>query len=130
MSVDPCNASNERLANSEIQNPLSNAENFEIIKYNEPSSKFSGQQHAKYNLCSFVSSIWFTCSNGYTFFAELEMIVKSRINRNFNRLVWQNRIVCSIFKQMLKMVSDAFLSLGSHYKRVAPGVFFWERWII
>ncbi|KAL0207997.1 hypothetical protein P9112_010584 [Eukaryota sp. TZLM1-RC] len=28
MSVDPCNASNERLVNSEIHNPLSNAENF------------------------------------------------------------------------------------------------------
>ncbi|KAL0227232.1 hypothetical protein P9112_014556 [Eukaryota sp. TZLM1-RC] len=29
-SVDPCNASNERLASSEIHNPLSNAENFKI----------------------------------------------------------------------------------------------------
>ncbi|KAL0214316.1 hypothetical protein P9112_006500 [Eukaryota sp. TZLM1-RC] len=32
MSVDLCNASNERLANSEIHNPLSNAENFKIKK--------------------------------------------------------------------------------------------------
>ncbi|KAL0226295.1 hypothetical protein P9112_013619 [Eukaryota sp. TZLM1-RC] len=30
MSVDPCNASNERLVNSEIHNPLSNAENFKF----------------------------------------------------------------------------------------------------
>ncbi|KAL0206044.1 hypothetical protein P9112_001351 [Eukaryota sp. TZLM1-RC] len=38
MSVDPCNASNERLVNSEIHNPLSNAENFKFKKYNEPLS--------------------------------------------------------------------------------------------
>ncbi|KAL0226211.1 hypothetical protein P9112_013535 [Eukaryota sp. TZLM1-RC] len=36
LSVDPCNASNERLVNSEIHNPLSNAANFKIKKYNEP----------------------------------------------------------------------------------------------
>ncbi|KAL0223590.1 hypothetical protein P9112_002980 [Eukaryota sp. TZLM1-RC] len=32
MSVDPCYASNERLVNSEIHNPLSNAENFKFKK--------------------------------------------------------------------------------------------------
>ncbi|KAL0208630.1 hypothetical protein P9112_011217 [Eukaryota sp. TZLM1-RC] len=32
MSVDPCNASNERIANSEIHIALSNAENFQIKK--------------------------------------------------------------------------------------------------
>ncbi|KAL0225647.1 hypothetical protein P9112_012971 [Eukaryota sp. TZLM1-RC] len=41
MSVDPCNASNERLVNSEIHNPLSNAENCKIKKYNEHLSKLS-----------------------------------------------------------------------------------------
>ncbi|KAL0224521.1 hypothetical protein P9112_003911 [Eukaryota sp. TZLM1-RC] len=41
MSLDPCNASNERLVNSEIHNPLSNAENFKFKKYNEPLSKLA-----------------------------------------------------------------------------------------
>ncbi|KAL0210178.1 hypothetical protein P9112_010262 [Eukaryota sp. TZLM1-RC] len=50
MSVDPCNASNERLVNSEIHHPLSNAENFKFKKYNEPLSKLASLQHAKYNL--------------------------------------------------------------------------------
>ncbi|KAL0225778.1 hypothetical protein P9112_013102 [Eukaryota sp. TZLM1-RC] len=40
-------------------------------------------------------------------------------NRNFERLFWQKRIVLSFFKGMLKMVSDALLSLESHYERVA-----------
>ncbi|KAL0222940.1 hypothetical protein P9112_002330 [Eukaryota sp. TZLM1-RC] len=43
MSVDPCNASNERLVNSEIHNALSNAENFKIKNYNEPLSKLPSQ---------------------------------------------------------------------------------------
>ncbi|KAL0214999.1 hypothetical protein P9112_013571 [Eukaryota sp. TZLM1-RC] len=58
MSVDPCNASNERLVNSEIHNPLSNAENFKFKKYNEPLSKLASLQHAKYNLYPFVFSLF------------------------------------------------------------------------
>ncbi|KAL0227086.1 hypothetical protein P9112_014410 [Eukaryota sp. TZLM1-RC] len=72
MSVDPCNASNERLANSEIHNPLSNAENFKIKKYNEPLSKMSSQQQACKIKFVFICifSFWFTCSNGYAFFGR------------------------------------------------------------
>ncbi|KAL0219520.1 hypothetical protein P9112_005173 [Eukaryota sp. TZLM1-RC] len=58
MSVDPFNASNEWLANSEIHNPLSNTEDFKIKVYNEPLSKLSSQQHAKYNLYPFVFSLF------------------------------------------------------------------------
>ncbi|KAL0227057.1 hypothetical protein P9112_014381 [Eukaryota sp. TZLM1-RC] len=124
MSVRPCNASNERLVNSEIHNPLSNAENIKIKKYNEHSSKLSSQQHVKYNLYLFVFSLFGSLApTAIRLLADFEMIVKGRTNRNFNRLFWQNRIMFSIFKGMLKMVSDALLSLGSHYKRVASSVF-------
>ncbi|KAL0223452.1 hypothetical protein P9112_002842 [Eukaryota sp. TZLM1-RC] len=58
MSVDPCNVSNERLANSKIHDPLSNAENIKIKKYSEPLSKLCTQQHAKYNLYPFVFSLF------------------------------------------------------------------------
>ncbi|KAL0216623.1 hypothetical protein P9112_008807 [Eukaryota sp. TZLM1-RC] len=58
MSADPCNASNERIVNSEIHKPLPNAENLEIEKCNEPLSKLSSQQHAKYNLYPIVSSLF------------------------------------------------------------------------
>ncbi|KAL0210857.1 hypothetical protein P9112_009155 [Eukaryota sp. TZLM1-RC] len=124
MSVDPCNASNERLVNSEIHNPLSNAENFKVKKYNEPLSKLASLQHAKYNLYPFVFSLFGSLApTALRFLDDFEMIVKRRTGRNFNRLFWQNRIVFSIFKGMLKMVSDALLSLGSHYERVASSVF-------
>ncbi|KAL0226557.1 hypothetical protein P9112_013881 [Eukaryota sp. TZLM1-RC] len=128
MSVDPCNASNERLVNSEIHNPLSNTENFKIKQYNKPLSKLSSHQHAKCNLYPFVFSLFGSLApTAICFLADFELIVKRRTNRNFNRLFWQNRIVFSIFKGMLKVVSDALLSLGSHYERVASRLFCFER---
>ncbi|KAL0215189.1 hypothetical protein P9112_007373 [Eukaryota sp. TZLM1-RC] len=124
MSVHLCNASNERLVNSEIHNPFSNAENFKIKKYHEPLSKLASHQHAKYNLYPFVFSLYGSFApTAIRFLEDFKMIVKRRTNRNFNRLFWQTRIVFSIFKGILKMVSDALLSLGSHYERVASSVF-------
>ncbi|KAL0219657.1 hypothetical protein P9112_005310 [Eukaryota sp. TZLM1-RC] len=41
LSDDPCYASNEKLANSKIHNPHSNAEIFKIRKYNQSLSKLS-----------------------------------------------------------------------------------------
>ncbi|KAL0224527.1 hypothetical protein P9112_003917 [Eukaryota sp. TZLM1-RC] len=77
ISVDPCNASNERLVNSEIHNPLSNAESFKIKKYNEPLSKLSSQQHAKYNLYPFVLFLFVSLApTAIRFLAYLEMIVR------------------------------------------------------
>ncbi|KAL0216274.1 hypothetical protein P9112_008458 [Eukaryota sp. TZLM1-RC] len=77
----------------------------------------------KYNLYPFVFSLFGSLApTALRFLDDFEMIVKRRTGRNFNRLFWQNRIVFSIFKGMLKMVSDALLSLGSHYERVASSV--------
>ncbi|KAL0226390.1 hypothetical protein P9112_013714 [Eukaryota sp. TZLM1-RC] len=79
MSVDPCNASNEGLVNSEIHNPLSNAENFKIKKYNEPLSKWSSQQHAKYNLYPFLFSLFGSLApTAIRFLADFELIVKEK----------------------------------------------------
>ncbi|KAL0211490.1 hypothetical protein P9112_009788 [Eukaryota sp. TZLM1-RC] len=98
MSVDPCNASKERLVNSEIHNPLSNAENFKLKKYNEPLSKLASLQHVKYNLYPFVFSLFGSLApTALRFLDVFELIVKRRTGRNFNRLFWQNRIVFFYF---------------------------------
>ncbi|KAL0222712.1 hypothetical protein P9112_002102 [Eukaryota sp. TZLM1-RC] len=124
MSADRCNVSNERLANSEIHNPLSKAEIFKIKKYKEFLSKLSGQQHAKENLYPFVFSLFGSLiPPALRFLSDFEMIVKRKTNRNFNRLFWQNRIVFFIFKGMFKMFSDVLLSFGSHYERVTSSCF-------
>ncbi|KAL0213684.1 hypothetical protein P9112_005868 [Eukaryota sp. TZLM1-RC] len=79
LSVDPCNVSNERLANSEIHNPHLNPENFKIKKFNEPLSKLSSQQHAKYNLYPFVFSLFGSLApTALRFLKDFEMIVKRR----------------------------------------------------
>ncbi|KAL0214477.1 hypothetical protein P9112_006661 [Eukaryota sp. TZLM1-RC] len=86
MSVDPCNVSNERLANSEIQNPLSSAENLKIKKYNEPLSKLSSQQHAKDNLYPFVLSLFGSLApTTFHFLADFEMIEKNQ--QKFQQIV-------------------------------------------
>ncbi|KAL0214952.1 hypothetical protein P9112_007136 [Eukaryota sp. TZLM1-RC] len=124
MSVDPCNTSNERLVNSEIHNPLSNAENFKFKNTMNLCPNWPVYSMQKYNLYPFVFSLLVHLHQLlYVFWMIFEMIVKRRTGRNFNRLFWQNRIVFSVFKGMLKMVSDALLSLGSHYERVASSVF-------
>ncbi|KAL0222850.1 hypothetical protein P9112_002240 [Eukaryota sp. TZLM1-RC] len=79
MSVDAFYASNEGLANSEIHNLLSNAENFKIKKCNEPLSKSSSQQHAKTNLYLIVFSLFGSLAPTATrFLADFEKIVKKR----------------------------------------------------
>ncbi|KAL0219400.1 hypothetical protein P9112_005053 [Eukaryota sp. TZLM1-RC] len=91
MSVDPCNVSIERLVDSEIHNPLSNAENFKFKQYNEPLSKLASLQHANYNLYPFVFSLFGSLApTALRFLDDFEMIVKRRTGRNFNRLFWQN----------------------------------------
>ncbi|KAL0218934.1 hypothetical protein P9112_004587 [Eukaryota sp. TZLM1-RC] len=58
MFFNPCNVFYEKLANSEVRNPLSNAKSFKIKKYTEHLSKLSTQHHAKYNLYPFVYSLF------------------------------------------------------------------------
>ncbi|KAL0215099.1 hypothetical protein P9112_007283 [Eukaryota sp. TZLM1-RC] len=92
--------------------------------YSEPFSKMSTQQLVKYNKYPFVFSlIGSLAPTAIRFSANFETIVKRRTNRKFNRLFCQNRIVFSILKGMLKMISDALLSLGFHYERVASSCF-------
>ncbi|KAL0214990.1 hypothetical protein P9112_004981 [Eukaryota sp. TZLM1-RC] len=58
MSVDPCNASNERLVNSEIHNPLSNAENFKFKNTMNLCPNWPVYSMQKYNLYPFVFSLF------------------------------------------------------------------------
>ncbi|KAL0211445.1 hypothetical protein P9112_009743 [Eukaryota sp. TZLM1-RC] len=68
MSVDPCNVSNERLVNSDIHNPLSNAENFKIKSTMNLCSTWPVNSMPNTICIHFIFSFWFTCSNGFTFF--------------------------------------------------------------
>ncbi|KAL0206405.1 hypothetical protein P9112_001712 [Eukaryota sp. TZLM1-RC] len=46
------------------------------------------------------------------FLEDFKVDVKERTGRIFNRVYWQNRIVFSIFKGMVKLISDSLSSFG------------------
>ncbi|KAL0227149.1 hypothetical protein P9112_014473 [Eukaryota sp. TZLM1-RC] len=82
MSVDPCNASNERLVNSEIHNPLSNAENFKFKNTMNLCPNRPVYSMQKYNLYPFVFSLFGSLApTAFTFLDDFEMIVKRRTGR-------------------------------------------------
>ncbi|KAL0218923.1 hypothetical protein P9112_004576 [Eukaryota sp. TZLM1-RC] len=115
MSIDPCKSSNQHFL-SYVNTPLCAAKIYKIAKYAKcPSSvnKNLNTSHAQYNLCPFPFSL--LGSYGKTALAHLEdftVVVKDRTGRISNPVYWQNRIVFSIYKEMLKLISDSLSSFG------------------
>ncbi|KAL0207252.1 hypothetical protein P9112_011880 [Eukaryota sp. TZLM1-RC] len=108
MSIDPCNSSNEHLINSDVNNSLLAGEKYKIAKYAKPISSVNENSHAQYNLCPFVFSLLGSLGNAaMAFLEDFVVVVKERTGRIFNRVYWQNRIVFSIFKGMVKVISDS-----------------------
>ncbi|KAL0218983.1 hypothetical protein P9112_004636 [Eukaryota sp. TZLM1-RC] len=98
MSIDPCNSSNEHLINSDVNNPLFADEKYKIAKYAKPTSSLNENSHAQYSKAAMA------------FLEDFAVAVKERTGRIFNRVYWQNRIVFSIFKGMVKLISDSLSS--------------------
>ncbi|KAL0207725.1 hypothetical protein P9112_012353 [Eukaryota sp. TZLM1-RC] len=113
MSIDPCNSSNEHLINSDVNDPLLAGEKYTIAKYAKPISSVNENSHARYNLCPFVFSLLGSLGKAVMAFIEdFDLVVKERIGRIFNRVYWQNRIVFSIFKGIVKLLSDSLFFFG------------------
>ncbi|KAL0207932.1 hypothetical protein P9112_010519 [Eukaryota sp. TZLM1-RC] len=110
MSIDPCNSSDEHLINSDVNNPLLAGEKYKIAKYAKPISSINENSHAQYNLCPFVFSLLGSLGEAaMAFLEDFVVVVKERTGRIFNLVYWQNRIVFSIFKGMVKLISDSLL---------------------
>ncbi|KAL0214480.1 hypothetical protein P9112_006664 [Eukaryota sp. TZLM1-RC] len=108
MSIDPCNSSSEH-----FKNPLLAGEKYKIAKYAKPISSINENSHAQYNLCPFVFSLLGSLGKAaMAFLEDFVVVVKERTGRIFNRVYWQNRIVFSIFKGMVKFISDLLSSFG------------------
>ncbi|KAL0206081.1 hypothetical protein P9112_001388 [Eukaryota sp. TZLM1-RC] len=124
MSIDPCNSSNEHLINSDVNNPLLAGEKYKIAKYAKPISSINENSHAQYNLCPFVFSLLGSLDKAAMAFLEnFVVVVKERTGRIFNRVYWQNRIVFSIFKGMVKLISDSLSSFGKFSESLAINCF-------
>ncbi|KAL0206013.1 hypothetical protein P9112_001320 [Eukaryota sp. TZLM1-RC] len=110
MSIDPCNSSNVHFINLDVNNPLLVGEKYKIAKYAKPISSVNENSHAQYNLCPFVFSL-------------LGSLGKARTGRIFNRVYWQNKIVFSIFKGIVTLISDSLSSFGKFSESLAINCF-------
>ncbi|KAL0207106.1 hypothetical protein P9112_012817 [Eukaryota sp. TZLM1-RC] len=123
-SIDPCNSSNEHLINSDVNNPLLADEKYKIAKYAKPISSINENSHAQYNLCPFVFSLLGSLGKAaMAFLEDFVVVVKERTGRIFNRVYWQNRIVFSVFKGMVKLIFDSLSSFGKFSESLAINCF-------
>ncbi|KAL0215045.1 hypothetical protein P9112_007229 [Eukaryota sp. TZLM1-RC] len=124
MSIDPCNSSNEHFINSDVNNPLLAGEKYKIAKYAKPISSVNENSHAQYNLCPFVFSLLGSLGKAaMAFLEDFVVVVKERTGRIFNRVYWQNRIVFSIYKGMVTLISDSLSSFGKFSESLAINCF-------
>ncbi|KAL0226243.1 hypothetical protein P9112_013567 [Eukaryota sp. TZLM1-RC] len=124
MSIDPCNSSNEHFINSDVNNPLLAGEKYKIAKYAKAISSVNENSHAQYNLCPFVFSLLGSLGKAaMAFLEDFVVVVKERTGRIFNRVYWQNRIVFSIFKGMVTLISDSLSSFGKFSESLAINCF-------
>ncbi|KAL0222993.1 hypothetical protein P9112_002383 [Eukaryota sp. TZLM1-RC] len=124
MSIDPCNSSNEHFINSDVNNPLLADEKYKIAKHAKPISFVNENSHAQFNLCPFVFPLLGSLGKpAMAFLAEFVVVVKERTGRIFNRVCWQNRIVFSSFKGMVRLISDSLSSFGNFSESLVNNCF-------
>ncbi|KAL0209083.1 hypothetical protein P9112_011670 [Eukaryota sp. TZLM1-RC] len=124
MSIDPCNSSNEHFINSDVKNPLLAGEKCKIAEYAKPISSVNENSHAQYNLCPFGFSLLESLGKAAMVFLEdFVVVVKERTGRIFNRVYWQNRIVLSIGRGMVKIISESLSSFGDFSESLAINCF-------
>ncbi|KAL0210173.1 hypothetical protein P9112_010257 [Eukaryota sp. TZLM1-RC] len=124
MSIDPCNSSNKHFINSDVNNPLLAGEKYKIAKYAKPISSVNENSHAQYNLCPFVFSLLGSLGKAaMAFLEDFVVVVRERTGRIFNRVYWQNRIVFSIFKGIVTLISDSLSSFGKFSESLAINCF-------
>ncbi|KAL0213432.1 hypothetical protein RCL1_007058 [Eukaryota sp. TZLM3-RCL] len=116
-SSDVCNDVNLKLANSNLSDPLSEAENQKFAKYLTKINCLNSLSHTNYLLCPFVFSLFGSLGKvALSFLHDFAEIVEKRTGRIFDVRFWTNRIVFAIFKGMVSLVSNSHLSLGKYYE--------------
>ncbi|KAL0210828.1 hypothetical protein P9112_009126 [Eukaryota sp. TZLM1-RC] len=120
ISMDPCNSANEHLINSDVNNPLLAGEKYKIAEYAKSICSVNDNSHVQYNLSPFVFSLLGSLGKAaMAFLEDFVVIVKEITGRIFNRVYWENRIVFSIFKGTVKLLSDSLSSFGKFSESLA-----------
>ncbi|KAL0207582.1 hypothetical protein P9112_012210 [Eukaryota sp. TZLM1-RC] len=99
---------------NDVNNALPTGEKYKIAKYAKPVSSVNENSHVQYNLCLLAFSLLGSLGKAaMAFLEDFDVVVKKRTGRIFNRVYWQSRIVFSILKARVKLISDSLSSFGN-----------------
>ncbi|KAL0216277.1 hypothetical protein P9112_008461 [Eukaryota sp. TZLM1-RC] len=119
VTVDVCKKNALKNAQSEVS-PLDDSELYKRKKYANPLKELKHVRHVDYQICPFAISLYGRLGKtALNFIDDFENLVKKRMNKRFDRRLWLNRIVFTIFKSIPKMISKALISVSAHYENIA-----------
>ncbi|KAL0214932.1 hypothetical protein P9112_007116 [Eukaryota sp. TZLM1-RC] len=123
VTVDVCKKNVLKNAQSEVS-PLDDSELYKWKKYANPLKELKHVRHVDYQICPFAISLYGRLGKtALNFIDDFENLVKRRMNKRFDRRLWLNRIVFTIFKSIPKMISKALMSVSAHYEEIAVARF-------
>ncbi|KAL0226380.1 hypothetical protein P9112_013704 [Eukaryota sp. TZLM1-RC] len=100
--------------------PLDDSELYKRKKYANPLKELKHVRHVDYQIFPFAISLYGRLGKtALNFIDDFENLVKKRMNKRFDRRLWLNRIVFTIFKSIPKMISKALMSVSAHYENIA-----------
>ncbi|KAL0210135.1 hypothetical protein P9112_010219 [Eukaryota sp. TZLM1-RC] len=119
VTVDVCKKNALKNAQSEVS-PLDDSELYKRKKYANPLKELKHVRHVDYQIRPFAISLYGRLGKtAMNFIDDFENLVKRRMNKRFDRRLWLNRIVFTIFKSIPKMISKALMSVSAHYEEIA-----------
>ncbi|KAL0211171.1 hypothetical protein P9112_009469 [Eukaryota sp. TZLM1-RC] len=119
VTVDVCKKNALKNAQSEVS-PLDDSELYKRKKYANPVKELKHVRHVDYQICPFAISLYGRLGNtAMNFIDDFENLVKRKMNKRFDRCLWLNRIVFTIFKSIPKMISKALMSVSAHCEEIA-----------
>ncbi|KAL0226448.1 hypothetical protein P9112_013772 [Eukaryota sp. TZLM1-RC] len=117
--LDVCKKNALKNARSELSF-LDDSKLYKMKKFANPLKELKHVRHVDYQICPFAVSLY-GCygKTAINFIHDFEKLVKRRMNKRFDRRLWLNRIVFTIFKSIPKMISKALMSVSAHYEDIA-----------
>ncbi|KAL0204768.1 hypothetical protein P9112_000075 [Eukaryota sp. TZLM1-RC] len=108
MSVDVCKKNALKNAQSEVS-PLDDSKLYKRKKYANPLKELKHVRHVDYQIRPFAISLYGRLGKtAMNFIDDFENLVKRRMNKRFDRRLWLNRIVFTIFKSIPKNDFESF----------------------
>ncbi|KAL0216098.1 hypothetical protein P9112_008282 [Eukaryota sp. TZLM1-RC] len=103
------------------KNAFKNAQfEYKRKKYANPLKELKHVRHVDYQICTFAISLYGRLgTTAVDFIDDYENLIKRRMNKRFDRRLWLNRIVFTIFKLIPEMIWKALMSVSARYRDIA-----------